>query len=37
MVYVEVPVASVKRQKWDTIAKLWSMAMPMLEHRTWSN
>ena len=35
--YSKVPLALVKRQIWDTIARLLTMAVPMLVHRTWSN
>ena len=37
MVYSKVPVALVKRLKWDTNASLLTTAVPMLLHRTWSN
>ena len=35
--YSKVPVALVTRLKWDTIARLSTMAVPMILHRTWSN
>ena len=35
--YSKVPLASVKRHKWDTIARLLTMVVPMILHRTWSN
>ena len=35
--YSKVPAALVKRLKWETIARLSTMAVPMIVHRTWSN
>ena len=34
--YSKVPVALVARLKWDTIARLLTMVVPMILHRTWS-
>ena len=34
--YSKVPAALVKRHIWDTIARLLTMAVPMILHRTWS-
>jgi hypothetical protein len=35
--YTKVPLALVKRLKWDTHARQLTMDMPMLVHHTWSH
>ena len=35
--YTGVPLALVKRPKWDTHAKQLTMVVPMVVHCTWSH